>query len=137
MTASDLPDVGELCRRLHRDTSAQAVLVCAPDGEILGHAGPVGALDDALIDAIGDATVETLSRAAPAAAQSVDEAGERGTVAEGEERLWPVGEMRLCSAALADRAVLMVAFVDESRLGLVRLRMKRARELILRTLEAG
>lgn len=126
MSLSELPDIVlELCSRLHRETSAQAVLVLGQEGEILGHAGSPALLDDAVLDAIGDATVETLGRAGTPAA------------AEADDQVHAVGNTQLCAAPLGTRAVLMVAFDDAASLGLVRLRMKRARELILRSLDAS
>ena len=48
-----------------------------------------------------------------------------------------VGSTQICAASLGKKAVLVVVFDDTSNLSLVRLRMKRARELILRSLEAA
>ena len=119
----ELPEVlQELCSRLHRETNAEAVLVLSQEGEILGHAGSPGGLEEAMVEAIGDATVDSLARA------SADP--------EADGQVCKVGGSQLCAAPLGTRAVLVVVFGDETSLGLVRLRMKRARELILRSFEA-
>ena len=126
MKLPESPDVPELCHRLHRETSARAVLVCGPEGEILGHAGAAGTLDDDALDAVGDATVAVLR------------AGETPAAApEFEDHVSRAGAAQLCAAPLGNRAVLVVLFEDESSLTLVRLRMRRARDLILRSLEVG
>lgn len=126
MSPTDRPDVPELCHRLHRETSAQAVLVCGPEGEILGHAGVPGELGDDALDAVGDATVAVLRGG---------EAPE--PTSDADDHVSRAGTMHLCAAPLGNRAVLVVLFEDESSLTLVRLRMRRARELILRSLEVG
>jgi predicted regulator of Ras-like GTPase activity (Roadblock/LC7/MglB family) len=48
-----------------------------------------------------------------------------------------VGGTQICAALVGRKAVLVVVFDDGSNLSLVRLRMKRARELILRSLEVA
>jgi predicted regulator of Ras-like GTPase activity (Roadblock/LC7/MglB family) len=119
--ASDFPELSELCGRLQRDAAARAVLVLDGEGRILGHAGEVVELGEPVLDALADLVVAV---ARP------------GALGEGDDAVAEVETLRLCAARLGDRATLAVVFDSASTLGLVRLRMKRARELILRTLEA-
>lgn len=48
---SDLPD---LCERLRADSDAIGVLVLAGEGEILAHAGALGSLPNAAVEAVAD-----------------------------------------------------------------------------------
>ena len=126
MRLEETRDVGELCGRLHRETNAQAVLVLGHDGAILGHAGNPAALDDETVEVLGDLVVEATVR--PAAAD--------GELDEGDE-LRAVGDTQLCATRLGRNHVLVVAFASDESATLVRLQIKRARELILRSLDAG
>ncbi len=123
---SDLPDVPELCARLQRETNALAVLILGEEGDILGHAGQPAALADPVVDAIADATAETLQRAA-----------RNEPPQDPDDHVAQVGAVQVCAAPVAAgaKAVLLVVFDGGSNLALVRLRMKRAREQILRSLE--
>jgi len=42
-TMNPANELGELCERLQRDASARGVMVLNEEGEIIGHAGPIGA----------------------------------------------------------------------------------------------
>jgi hypothetical protein len=153
---SEMADIAELCSRLHREANAQAVMILGQEGEILGHAGTPGALPEPVLDAVGDATAETLNRAmrrdkpdagerasAPESSERSDRAqpaqraqpGETADAIEADDHVAQVGEMQVCAASLGKKAVLVVVFDKSSNLALVRMRMKRARELILRSLD--
>jgi hypothetical protein len=127
-TALDMPDVGELCDRLCREASARAVVVfgalAADEERILGHAGATASLSDAVLDAVADLTAEVLGRTSS------------GELRDSDDLVQEAESLHLCGAALGARAALVVVFDEGSNLTLVRLRMKRARELILRSLEA-
>ena len=116
-------EVSELCARLQRDAGARAVLVVGGEGELLGHSGTAGSLGDAVLDAVGDLTVDLLSR------RRAPESG------DADDLVAEVGAVHICGAAIGGKATLLVVFDSASRLELVRQRMKRARELILRTLD--
>lgn len=126
MILTESPDLSELCHRLHRETNAVAVLLCGPEGEVLGHAGAPGSLEDEAIDAVADCTVEVL-RADP----------QQRDTGDADDHLGRVGPLHLCATSLGNRAVLVVVFDNGASLTLVRLRMRRARELMLRSLEVG
>lgn len=123
---SDLPDVPELCGRLLRESNALAVLILGEEGDILGHAGQPAVLADAVVDAIADATAETVQRAA-----------RNEPAQDPDDHVAQVGAVQVCAAPIGVKAVLLVVFDGGSNLALVRLRMKRAREQILRSLEPG
>ena len=126
-SAIEISDVPELCSRLLRETNALAVMVLGEEGQIVGHAGAPGALTDAVVDGVGDAAGEVLLRAAARNAAPPSEA---------DEQVALVGTTQVCAAPLGAKAVLVVVFDDPANLNQVKLRMKRARELLLRTLEA-
>lgn len=163
-----MADIVELCSRLHREANAQAVMILGQEGEILGHAGTPGALPEPVVDAIADATAETLNRAMrrdkpdPAERATVPERSDRAEriptaptaplekmaprakMAEpvdatdesaADDHVAQVGDMQVCAASLGKKAVLVVVFDKSSNLALVRMRMKRARDLILRSLD--
>ena len=125
-SAIDISDVPELCSRLHRETNALAVMVLGEEGQIVGHAGAPGALTDPVVDGVADATAEVLQRSA----------ARPEATAEADEHVAQVGNTQVCAAPLGPKAVLVVVFDDAANLTQVKSRMKRARELLLRTLEA-
>lgn len=116
-------DVPELCSRLLREANAKVVMVLGTEGEILGHSGKPGALADAVLDAVADATARALLAAS------------EGTQAD-EDHVQPAGKLQVCAAPLGVKAVLVVVYAEAASLPLVRARMKRAREQILRVLIA-
>jgi predicted regulator of Ras-like GTPase activity (Roadblock/LC7/MglB family) len=119
--SGDLPD---LCERLRRDANARGVLVLDEAGEILGHSGAVGRLPEKALDAIADLVADVTASAA------------KNELADGDDLVAEIDDLQACAAPLGTRAILVVVFDDSSTLALVRLRMKRARDPILRTLEA-
>lgn len=123
---SDIPDVPELCGRLLRESNALAVLILGDEGDILGYAGQPSSLADPVVDAIADATAETLQRAT-----------RNEPPQDPDDHVAQVGAVQVCAAPVGGKAVLLVVFDGGSNLALVRLRMKRAREQILRSFEPG
>jgi hypothetical protein len=118
---SELPDLDEVCGRLQRDATARAALVLDGGGRILGHSGALSSLAEPVLDAIADLVTQLARR------------GDEGD----EDVVAAVGPLKVCAARLGGRGALAVVFDDASTLGLVRLRVKRARELLLRSLDAG
>jgi predicted regulator of Ras-like GTPase activity (Roadblock/LC7/MglB family) len=118
---SELP---ELCEALQRACNARGVLVLDGEGEILGHSGALGQLPDKALDAIADLVADVVAGAA------------RRELSDGDDLVAEIDALQACAAALGPRAVLVVVFDQASTIGLVRLRMKRAKELILRSLDA-
>ena len=82
----------------------------------------IAALPEPIIDATADSIANVLAAAA------------RHELAEGDDSVAEVDSLRACAASLGQKAVLVVVFDDSSTLALVRLRMKRARDLLLRSL---
>lgn len=118
-------DVPELCGRLLREANAKVVMVLGLEGEILGHSGKLVALADVVLDAVADATARTLLAAAEGTPPAAD-----------EDHVHPAGKLQVCAAPLGAKAVLVVVYAEAASLPLVRARMKRAREQILRVLTA-
>ncbi len=54
-----------------------------------------------------------------------------------EDRYTQVGRLHVCAAPLADRALLLVLFDDSTEIGQVRVRVRRARPLMLRVLASS
>ena len=119
---SAIANIDEHCDRLLRDASARAVMVINEEGAILGHAGAMATLPDSIIDAAGDLVADCLG------------AGRRGELQEGDDLVAEAEQLSACAAPLGQKAVLVVVFDATSTLALVRLRMKRARDLLLRSL---
>ncbi len=118
---SELPD---LCERLQRDAAARGVLVLDENGEILGYSGALGTFPEKVIEAVGDLVADVVRCAA------------RRELTDGDDLVAEIDALHACATALGTNAVLVVIFDQTSTLALVRLRMKRARDLILRSLEA-
>jgi predicted regulator of Ras-like GTPase activity (Roadblock/LC7/MglB family) len=121
---ADFPELAELCDRLQREAGAHSLVVLSSEGEILGHAGPLGALSERVVESIADLAAAVL-RAADA-----------GDLAEDAQRLDQVESLHLCTTPLGRKAALVAVFEQSPNLELVRLRLKRLRDLILRRLEA-
>ena len=90
---SEIADVAELCSRLHRETSARAVMVLGGEGDILGHAGTPSSLAEAVLDGVADVTAEALQRAAAGTSPGGD----------GDDPLQQVGSTQICGASLDAR----------------------------------
>jgi hypothetical protein len=110
------------CDRLQRDANALGVMVLGDDGGILGHAGAIAALPDPVVEASADLVASLLQAVA------------RNELQEGDDMVAEVDELQACAAPLGPKAVVVVVFDDTSTLSLVRLRMRRARDLLLRSL---
>lgn len=116
-----------LCEQLARATLARKVLLVAPDGGILAHVGQPGLftapVSSALARLVADLLVEAQLRQV-----------EAFTPEEPEDHFTQVGRLRVCATPLATRALLLVLFDDSVEAGLVRVRVRRARRLLLRVL---
>lgn len=107
-----------MCGRLQRDAAARAALVLDGSGRILGHAGEISALGEPVLEAIADLVAQL---------------GRGGAELADDEVVSAAGPLKVCAARLGERGALAVVFDDASTLHLVRLRVKRARELLLRS----
>ena len=92
------------CERLQRDATALGVMVVGDDGGILGHAGGVSKLPDAVVDAVADLVADVLGATA------------RNEMQEGDDVVAEVETLGACAAPLGARSVLVVVFDATSSL---------------------
>lgn len=120
--ASDLFDA---CEKLQRDAGGRKVMLCGPEGEVLAHAGAEGVIDDGAAEALAQVVADVLS----------DAAADNGRKTSIEERVVVVARgLSACAAPVGGRAVLIVLFDGSTTLERVRLKMRRARESVLKIL---
>jgi predicted regulator of Ras-like GTPase activity (Roadblock/LC7/MglB family) len=128
MSMDSSASLDALCDQLARATSARKVLVCGEDGTILAHAGERGVFTNQvaadLANLVAQVLVET-QQLEPEVNIPV------------EDRYTQVGRLHVCAAPLADRALLLVLFDDSTEIGQVRVRVRRARPLMLRILSGN
>ncbi len=117
-----------LCDQLARATSARKVLVCAEDGSILAHAGERGVFTNQISADLARLVAQVLCEAQ----QTSEE-----VAVPVEDRYTKVGRLHVCAAPLANRALLLVLFDDATEIGQVRVRVRRARPLMLRVLSGS
>jgi hypothetical protein len=115
-----------LCEQLARATSAKKVLVCGEDGSVLAHAGERGIF-----------TSQISAELADLVAQVLIEAQQSDPPVPVEDRFTRVGRLQACAAPIADRALLIVLFDDTADAGHVRVRVRRARPLMLRIITSS
>lgn len=116
-----LSDLHEACEKLGRDAGAKKVLLCAADGEVLAHAGGTGELDEAAAESVANLAGDLIASGAGGAAERVVRLPRERTA---------------CAILIGTRAALVVLFDGATTLDRVRLKMRRARELLLRLVEA-
>jgi predicted regulator of Ras-like GTPase activity (Roadblock/LC7/MglB family) len=118
----------EICAQLQRDAGCRKVMVCGHEGEILAHAGDRGILDEAASDALAAMVAEAMG-----AASAPPESPPRPELPGDLETRLPNG-LTACATALADKAALVVVFDATTTLERVRIKMRRARERLEKTL---
>jgi hypothetical protein len=118
---AELMDLGDLCERMRREASAHVIAVLGEEGQLLGHAGPLGRLAEPVVERIADLAVD------------LHVAGDRPDVS-GAERIEPVEGMHLCATAVGRKATLAMLFTTGANLTGVRLRLRRLRDLLARRL---
>lgn len=119
---NELPDV---CDKLQRDAGARKVMVCSADGEVLGHAGVTGVLDDGVSEAIAQLVADVIQQAATL-----------GQVPGTDDIVVTLrGTLQACAAAAGPRAALVVIFDGSTSLDRVRQKMRRARTVLEKSLE--
>jgi hypothetical protein len=121
-------NLGEIVLQLFRDSGGKKVMLCNSEGEVLAHAGAVGAIDEATGDALAQLIAEVVHGATegrlPATKDLV------ATVPGGLP-----GGLSVCATAIEGRAALVVVFDSGSTtLERVRLKIRRARELLGKSL---
>lgn len=115
-----------LCEQLARATAARKVLVCAEDGAVLAHAGERGVFNNQLSNELAELVAQVLV-----------ETQQTDPPMPVEDRYTQVGRLQVCAAPIADRALLLVLFDETADVGQVRVRVRRARPLMLRILSSN
>jgi hypothetical protein len=124
-------DTTETCRQLVRDALGKKVMLISVDGEVLAHAGALGALDDPTGDALAQLIAEVVD-------------GIRGGRVPAPRDLVASltgglpGGLSACATAVGDKAALVVVFdTTVTTLDRVRTKIRRARELLGKSLPEG
>jgi predicted regulator of Ras-like GTPase activity (Roadblock/LC7/MglB family) len=115
----------EICAQLQRDAGCKKVMVCGQEGEVLAHAGERGSLDEAAAEALAAIVVDTMH---PQPSESP-----RPELPGDLQVSLPNG-LTACATSLADRAALVVLFDEATTLERVRIKMRRARERLVKNL---
>jgi hypothetical protein len=113
----------EICEQLRRDAGGKKVMVCNSDGEVLVHAGEAGALDDDTGEAVAGVVADVI--AAAAGGQPTDDVA--ATLPK---------SLAVCVAPLGPRAALVMLYDSGASLERVRVKMRRARDVLLKILPA-
>jgi predicted regulator of Ras-like GTPase activity (Roadblock/LC7/MglB family) len=124
MVGSMEMELFDLCAQLQRDAGCKKVLVCGTDGEVLAHAGQLGTLDEPASDAVASIMADALAAGAATA--------EDATPPELQATL--AGGLGACATALGARAALVVIYDGGTTLERVRVKMRRARDRLVRSL---
>lgn len=119
-------DLTEICQQLVRDSGGRKVMLVSTEGEVLAHAGGTGALDEP----IGEALAQLIA--------DVVEAGAAGRVPAPKDLVASLpglpGGMSACATAVGATAALVVLFDGSTTLERVRLKIRRAREILGKSL---
>jgi predicted regulator of Ras-like GTPase activity (Roadblock/LC7/MglB family) len=116
----------EICAQLQRDAGCRKVMVCGHEGEVLAHAGERGTLDEASADALAGIIVDAMHPQPSENAPRPELPGDlQATLQNG---------LTACAAPLADKAALVVVFDETTTLERVRIKMRRARERLMKSL---
>ena len=125
-------DLADICQQLVRDSGGRKVLVCGAEGEILAHAGQegsTGTLDDATASPVAQLIADVVEGAT---------AGARVPATKDLVASLPAGlpgGMSACATSIGAKAALVVIFDGRTTtLERVRLKVRRARDLIAKSL---
>jgi hypothetical protein len=121
-------DLTEICQQLVRDSGGKKVMLVSTEGEVLAHAGGTGALDeptgDVLAQLVADVVEGAAARRVPATKDLV------ASVPGGLP-----GGLSACATAVGAKAALIVVFDgNTTTLDRVRLKVRRAREILGKSL---
>jgi hypothetical protein len=116
----------EVCEKLLRDAGSRKVMVCSAEGDVLAHAGSTGALDEATGEAIASLVGDVINGA---------QAGQFPPTEDVVATLQ--SSMTVCAAPIGTRAALVVLFDNTIGLERVRTKMRRARDVLMKTLPTG
>jgi hypothetical protein len=125
-------DLTEICQQLVRDAGGKKVLLCDAEGEVLAHAGQEGATGT-LDDATGDALAQLIADVFEGAAAGGRVPATKDLVASVPGAL--PGGLSACATAVGAKAALVVVFDGRATtLDRVRLKVRRAREILVKSL---
>ena len=125
-------DLIDICQQLVRDSGGRKVLVCSTDGEVLAHAGQEGATGT-IDDETGEALAQLIADVVEGAAAGARVPATKDLVASLPAGL--PGGMSACATSIGGKAALVVIFDGRATtLDRVRLKVRRARELIAKSL---
>jgi predicted regulator of Ras-like GTPase activity (Roadblock/LC7/MglB family) len=119
MYEEELQQITEVCNTLHRDANASSVLVIDKNGQAIAQAGEVESLD---ITSLSSLTAGNVA-ATGGIASLLKEKEFAGQFHEGERT-------NVHISIVGGRVILLVLFDERSSLGLVRLRVRKASELL-------
>jgi hypothetical protein len=111
-----MSELDDVCEKLLRDAGARKVMVCTAEGEMLAHAGALGSLDDPTSDAVATLVAEVMAGS---------------TQSEGLVRM---GALSASVATVSGNAALVVLFEEAASAERVRQKMRRARDLLEKSL---
>ena len=124
-------ELSQACDRLLTEAGGRKVLVCDHEGEILAHAGDYGLFADEAQDALAAPVADALTAAMGAPSpRTGTELG--ASFALGKDA--GDGLLRACITVLGTRGVLVVVYDQRTSLERVRIKMRRAREVVTRHL---
>src|SRR5262245_55878125 len=112
-----MSELDDVCEKLLRDAGARKVMVFSAEGELLAHVGAMGSLDEPTSDAVAALVAEVMS----------------GTT-QGGEGLARMGALSACVTLASSHAALVVVFEEATSAERVRQKMRRARELLEKSL---
>jgi hypothetical protein len=125
-------DLTDICQQLVRDSGGRKVLVCGVDGEVLAHAGQEGSTGT-LDEATGEALAQLIADVVEGAAAGARVPATKDLVASLPGGL--PGGLSACATSIASKAALVVIFdARTTTLDRVRLKVRRARDLIGKSL---
>ncbi len=123
-------DLNEICQQLVRDSGGKKVMLCSVEGEILAHAtqeGTVGSIDDATGEALAQLIADVVAGVTEGRVPAT-----KDLVASLPGGL--PGGLPACATAVGSKAALVVVFDRATTLERVRLKIRRARELLSKSL---
>ncbi|MDB4968182.1 MAG: hypothetical protein JWN44_3871 [Myxococcales bacterium] len=127
-------DLTDICQQLVRDAGGRKVLLCSVEGEVLAHAGAEGS-SGSLDEATGDAVAQLIADVVEGAADGGRVPATKDLVASLPGGL--PGGLSACATAVGAKAALVVIFDGRATtLDRVRLKVRRAREVLGKSLPA-
>ena len=121
MFPEEQQQIALICQRLHRDANAKAVLLIGRDGQPIAEAGEVGEID---VTSLSSLTAGNVA-ATGGISKILREKDFTSQFHEGEKT-------HVHITLVSGRAILVVLFDERSSLGLVRLRVKKSSDEMVR-----